>query len=136
MGRVGTQNRIPVDLGQVPEHVQRAVLAAEDRGFYTEPGISPRGIARALLTNVRGGGGIQQGGSTITQQYAKNAFLTSERTYTRKVKEVLHRAEDVARRSRRTRSSRTTSTPSTSAARRPASTSRPSTYFGTDDVRP
>jgi membrane peptidoglycan carboxypeptidase len=88
MGRIGDQNRIPVDLAEVPEHVQRAVLAAEDRGFYTEPGISPRGIARALLTNVRGGGGIQQGGSTITQQYAKNAFLTQERTYTRKVKEV------------------------------------------------
>ena len=88
IGRVGAQNRIPVSLDQVPEHVQRAVLAAEDRRFYTEPGISPRGIARALLTNVRGGGGIQQGGSTITQQYAKNAFLTSERTYSRKVKEV------------------------------------------------
>jgi membrane peptidoglycan carboxypeptidase len=88
MGRVGAQNRIPVTIDQVPEHVQRAVLAAEDRRFYTEPGISPRGIARALLTNVRGGGGIQQGGSTITQQYAKNAFLTSERTYSRKVKEV------------------------------------------------
>jgi membrane peptidoglycan carboxypeptidase len=88
MGRVGAQNRIPVSIEQVPEHVQLAVLAAEDRGFYTEPGISPRGIARALLTNVRGGGGIQQGGSTITQQYAKNAFLTSERTYSRKVKEV------------------------------------------------
>ena len=88
LGRVGAQNRIPVTIDEVPEHVQRAVLAAEDRGFYTEPGISPRGIARALLTNVRGGGGIQQGGSTITQQYAKNAFLTSERTYSRKVKEV------------------------------------------------
>jgi hypothetical protein len=87
IGRVGAQNRIPVSLDQVPEHVQLAVLAAEDRGFYTEPGISPRGIARALLTNVRGGG-VQQGGSTITQQYAKNAFLTAERTYSRKVKEV------------------------------------------------
>ena len=88
MGRVGAQNRIPVSLVAVPEHVQRAVLAAEDRRFYTEPGISPRGIARALLTNVRGGGGVQQGGSTITQQYAKNAFLTSERTYSRKVREA------------------------------------------------
>ena len=87
LGRVGTENRIPVGIEQVPEHVQLAVLSAEDRGFYTEPGISPRGIARALLTNVRGGG-VQAGGSTITQQYAKNAFLTSERTYTRKVKEV------------------------------------------------
>jgi len=88
LGRVGAENRIPVPISKVPEHVQLAVLAAEDRGFYTEPGISPKGIARALLTNVRGGGEVQQGGSTITQQYAKNAFLTSERTYTRKVKEV------------------------------------------------
>jgi membrane peptidoglycan carboxypeptidase len=88
MGRVGTENRVPVDIQQVPVHVQRAVLAAEDRGFYTEPGISPKGIARALFTNVRGGGEIQQGGSTITQQYAKNAFLTNERSYSRKVKEA------------------------------------------------
>jgi membrane peptidoglycan carboxypeptidase len=87
LGRVGAENRVPVEIKDVPVHVQRAVLAAEDRGFYTEPGISPKGIARALLTNVRGGG-VQQGGSTITQQYAKNAFLTSERTYTRKVKEA------------------------------------------------
>ncbi|MDP9418285.1 MAG: penicillin-binding protein, partial [Actinomycetota bacterium] len=88
IGRSGAANRIPITLDKVPQHVQEAVLSAEDRGFYTEPGISPKGIARALLTNVRGGGDIQQGGSTITQQYAKNAYLTSERTYTRKVKEV------------------------------------------------
>ncbi len=88
MGRVGGQNRIPVRLADVPQDVQEAILAAEDRGFYTEPGISPKGIVRALVTNVRGGGDIQQGGSTITQQYAKNAFLSTERTYTRKVKEV------------------------------------------------
>ena len=85
--RLGT-NRVLVPLSQMSEPAQKAVLAAEDRGFYTEPGISPRGIARALFTNVRGGGSVQQGGSTITQQYAKNAFLTSDRTYTRKVKEV------------------------------------------------
>ncbi|MCW2666916.1 MAG: Peptidoglycan glycosyltransferase, partial [Frankiales bacterium] len=88
MGRSGTENRVLVGIEDVPVHVQRAVLAAEDRGFYTEPGISPKGIARALFTNVRGGGGVQQGGSTITQQYAKNAFLTQQRTYTRKIKEV------------------------------------------------
>jgi membrane peptidoglycan carboxypeptidase len=88
IGRVGQQNRKIVGLDKVPDHVQKAVLAAEDRGFYTEPGISPKGIARALLTNIKGGGSVQQGGSTITQQYAKNAFLTQERTYTRKVKEV------------------------------------------------
>jgi membrane peptidoglycan carboxypeptidase len=88
MGRMGQQNRIPVELDAVPTHVRDAVIAAEDRGFYTEPGISPRGILRALFTNVRGGGEIAQGGSTITQQYAKNAYLSSERTYTRKVKEI------------------------------------------------
>jgi len=87
LGRLGT-NREILDIGEISEPAQKAVLAAEDRGFYTEPGISPKGIARALFTNVRGGGSVQQGGSTITQQYAKNAFLTSERTYRRKVKEV------------------------------------------------
>ncbi len=89
LGRVGALNRRLVPLSQVSKDGQEAILAAEDRGFYREPGISPKGIARALFTNVRGGGDIQQGGSTITQQYAKNAFLSSERTYTRKVKEVL-----------------------------------------------
>lgn len=87
MGRVGAQNRIPVPLSEVPEHVQLAVLSAEDRGHYTNPGINPKGIARALFANVRGGG-VEQGGSSITQQYAKNAFLTQDRTFSRKVKEV------------------------------------------------
>ncbi|MGZ6791747.1 MAG: transglycosylase domain-containing protein, partial [Mycobacteriales bacterium] len=72
---------------QVSKDAQHAVLAAEDRGFYTEPGISPKGIARALFANVKGGG-VSQGGSTITQQYAKNAFLTQQRTFSRKIKEV------------------------------------------------
>lgn len=87
MGRVGEQNRIPVRLDAVPDDVQRAVLAAEDRNHYSDPGIAPRGIARALFANVRGGG-VEQGGSSITQQYAKNAFLTQERTFSRKIKEV------------------------------------------------
>ena len=65
--------------------MQKAVLAAEDRVFYENSGISPTGIARAFWTNVRGG--ATQGGSTITQQYAKNAYLTLERTYSRKFKE-------------------------------------------------
>ena len=88
IGRIGTQNRESVALHEVPKYVQQEVLAAEDRGFYSEPGISPKGILRALFTNVKGGGDIQQGGSTITQQYAKNAYLSQNRTYTRKVKEV------------------------------------------------
>jgi membrane peptidoglycan carboxypeptidase len=88
IGRIGAQNRELVTLDKISDPAQKAVLAAEDRGFYTEPGISLKGIGRALFTNVKGGGGIQQGGSTITQQYAKNAYLTQNRTYTRKVKEV------------------------------------------------
>jgi membrane peptidoglycan carboxypeptidase len=86
LATLGT-NRTIVDLADISEPAQKAILAAEDRNFYTEPGISVKGMARALLTNVRGGG-VSQGGSTITQQYAKNAFLTQDRTYSRKVKEV------------------------------------------------
>jgi membrane peptidoglycan carboxypeptidase len=86
IGRIGKNRRI-VPLAQMSKPAQQAVLAAEDRGFYSEPGISPKGIARALFTNVKGGG-VSQGGSTITQQYAKNAFLTQERTFSRKIKEV------------------------------------------------
>ncbi len=85
IGRFGDQNRIIIGLDQVPDHVQKAVLAAEDRSFYENRGISPSGIVRAFWSNLRGG--ATQGGSTITQQYAKNAYLTSERTYTRKAKE-------------------------------------------------
>jgi membrane peptidoglycan carboxypeptidase len=86
IGRIG-KNRIIVPLSGMSQEAQHAVLAAENRDFYSEPGISPKGIARALFSNVKAGG-VSQGGSTITQQYAKNAFLTQERTYTRKVKEV------------------------------------------------
>ncbi len=87
LGRVGTLNRIDVPLSEVPLGVRRAVLAAEDRKYYDEPGVSVQGIARALWANIRGGG-ITQGGSTITQQYAKNAYLTKERTFTRKLREI------------------------------------------------
>jgi membrane peptidoglycan carboxypeptidase len=64
------------------------VLAAEDRHFYSEPGVSPTGILRALAVDIRGGD-ITQGGSTITQQYAKNAYLSPHRSLTRKLKEIL-----------------------------------------------
>ena len=86
IGRIGTDNRVLVPLTEVSDPAQKAVLAAEDRGFYSEPGISPRGIFRAAVANLRGGG-VQQGGSTITQQYAKNAYLTQQRTFSRKLKE-------------------------------------------------
>jgi membrane peptidoglycan carboxypeptidase len=86
IGRVGADNRKLVPLSKVSDPAQKAVLAAEDRGFYSEPGISPRGIVRALIANLRGGG-VSQGGSTITQQYAKNAYLSQQRTFSRKIKE-------------------------------------------------
>ncbi len=80
-------NRQIVPLSRVPDPVQKAFLAAEDRTFYENNGISPKGIARSVWVGLRGG--PQQGGSTITQQYVKNYFLTADRTITRKVKEVL-----------------------------------------------
>jgi membrane peptidoglycan carboxypeptidase len=86
LGRVGAQ-RVSVPLDQVSLEAQRAVLAAEERDFYSSPGVSVRGIARALWVNVRGGE-VSQGGSTITQQYVRNAYLSRERTLSRKLREV------------------------------------------------
>jgi membrane peptidoglycan carboxypeptidase len=87
MGRIGDANRVSVPLSEVPLDTQHAVLAAEDRDFYEHGGFSPTGIGRAIWNNVSGGD--VQGGSTITQQYAKNAFLTQERSFTRKAQELL-----------------------------------------------
>jgi membrane peptidoglycan carboxypeptidase len=87
LARLGTTNRTDVPLSQVPIYVQHAVLAAEDRHFYSEPGVSPTGILRALAVDLRGGD-ITQGGSTITQQYAKNAYLSPRRSLSRKLKEI------------------------------------------------
>jgi len=87
MAHGGQVNRINVTLDQVPKPVQQAVLSAEDRSYESEPGISPTGILRAFWTDLRGGD-IQQGGSTITQQYVKNAYLSQQRTFTRKIKEI------------------------------------------------
>lgn len=81
-------NREDVKLGQIPVTVQHEFLAAEDRNFYTNNGVSPTGIMRALWTNLKGGDNAQ-GGSTITQQYVKNYFLSQDRTYTRKLKEAM-----------------------------------------------
>jgi membrane peptidoglycan carboxypeptidase len=83
----GEVNRVSIGLDQVPPIVRYAVLSAEDRSFESEPGISPTGIMRAFFTDLRGGD-IQQGGSTITQQYVKNAYLSQQRTFTRKIKEI------------------------------------------------
>ncbi|CAN5522602.1 hypothetical protein BH09PSE4_BH09PSE4_04460 [soil metagenome] len=78
----------PVDAAKLPEHVPQAFLAIEDRRFYSHWGIDPRGIARAFFHNLARGG-VSQGGSTITQQLAKNAFLDSDRTAARKAREVM-----------------------------------------------
>lgn len=88
LGRLGSENRTIVKLANIPLHVREAVLAAEDRNYYSESAISPQGIARAIWDNIKslGNGG---GGSTITQQYAKTAFLSPERTIIRKVKEFV-----------------------------------------------
>jgi len=87
VGRLGEATRRSIDLDAIPTEAQYAILAAEDRTFYTHGGISPIGIARAAWNNVRGES--TQGGSTITQQYAKNAFLTQDRSWNRKIKEAL-----------------------------------------------
>lgn len=87
MSRVGAENRTIVPLDRVPEHVRNAVLAAENRSFYSDPGFSPAGIARAAWTNLTEG--ATQGGSTITQQYVKKAYLTDEKTISRKLKELI-----------------------------------------------
>lgn len=80
------QNRSIVSLSDVPEDLKNATIAVEDRDFYNHPGFDIRGIARAALVNIRKKG--FQGGSTITQQLVKSAFLTPDPTITRKIKEV------------------------------------------------
>lgn len=81
------EQRRLISINQVPEHVIHAVLAAEDTQFFSHKGFDYRGILRALWVNLRHGA-IKQGGSTITQQLVKNYFLTPERSYTRKLKEL------------------------------------------------
>jgi membrane peptidoglycan carboxypeptidase len=85
--RISEVNRESVLLKQVPKAVQEAHLAAEDRNFYQNSGISPTGIARGAWTTLRGG--TAQSGSTITQQYVKNYFLTQDQTLSRKGKEII-----------------------------------------------
>ena len=87
IARLGEANRRSVDLNVVPLHAQQAVLAAEDRQFYEHGGFSPIGIARAFINNLTSNS--TQGASTITQQYAKNAYLTQDRTLVRKARELV-----------------------------------------------
>lgn len=88
IARRGAVIAAPVDVAKLPPHVAQAFIAIEDRRFYGHWGVDPRGIARAFYHNLSSDGG-SQGGSTITQQLAKNAFLNSRRTFGRKAQEVL-----------------------------------------------
>lgn len=82
------QNRLPIDINKVPQNLQNAFIAAEDNRFYEHIGIDPIGIFRAIFANLTNRG-IAQGGSTITQQLAKNAFLSQEQTLKRKIQEAM-----------------------------------------------
>ncbi|WP_232343867.1 transglycosylase domain-containing protein [Actinoplanes awajinensis] len=86
LARFGPTDRTDVTIDKIPVDVRRAFIAAEDRGFYEHHGVSVRGLARALWSNIVSDSG--EGASTITQQYVRNAYLTQERTVTRKAKEA------------------------------------------------
>ncbi|MCW2866191.1 MAG: glycosyl transferase, family 51, partial [Marmoricola sp.] len=87
--RIGTfaeQNRESIPLADIPRSMQQAAIAAEDRTFYSNSGIDPKGILRAAFSNAKGGS--TQGASTITQQYVKILYLSQQRTFSRKIKEA------------------------------------------------
>jgi penicillin-binding protein 1A len=84
----GAVKEAPVDVSRLNPQTPAALVAIEDRRFYSHWGIDPRGIARAALANLRGGG-VREGGSTITQQLAKTNFLSGDRTIKRKAQEVI-----------------------------------------------
>ncbi|HEX2063344.1 MAG TPA: biosynthetic peptidoglycan transglycosylase, partial [Acidimicrobiales bacterium] len=82
------EQNIPVKQTDIPRHLKLAVVAAEDKNFYSHGGLDMRAILRAMSADLRGGE-ITQGGSTITQQYVKNAYTGRERTFGRKVREAI-----------------------------------------------
>jgi len=84
----GEEKRTIVEPSEIPNFVREATISIEDDSFYSHPAFDVRGIIRALVTNVIQGG-VVQGGSTITQQLAKNAFLSQERTISRKIRELI-----------------------------------------------
>jgi 1A family penicillin-binding protein len=84
-----SEERVLVDYGDLPPVMVQAVLSAEDRNFFDHNGVDPVGISRAIFQDLTGGSQSQQGGSTITQQYVKSVYLSSERTFTRKLKEAV-----------------------------------------------
>ena len=88
VARRGRRGGRPMRFEDFPTHLVQAVIAIEDRRFFSHFGLDPRGLARAMAVNLRQGR-LAQGGSTLTQQLAKNVFLTPERSFKRKVQELL-----------------------------------------------
>src|SRR5699024_8253359 len=88
MAEYGDKRRIPLAFDQFPSLIVKAVLAAEDDRFYEHPGVDYQGLLRAVYYLVKTGKKVQ-GGSTITMQVARNFFLSSKKTYLRKIKEIL-----------------------------------------------
>ncbi|MEK9186330.1 MAG: PBP1A family penicillin-binding protein [Patescibacteria group bacterium] len=84
----GEEKRTVIPFEEIPEKIKQATIAIEDANFYNHSALDPRSILRALLVNLSRGR-VSQGGSTITQQLAKNAFLSPDRTITRKIKELI-----------------------------------------------
>ncbi|MGA4875343.1 penicillin-binding protein [Streptomyces lydicamycinicus] len=87
MARVGDVNRETVPLDRIPKDVQRTFVAAENKSFYDDSGVDLKGTLRGVLNTLRGQG--KQGGSTITQQYVKNYYLSQEQTVSRKLQEIV-----------------------------------------------
>ncbi|GHC24170.1 penicillin-binding protein 1A [Aidingimonas halophila] len=89
IGEYGDERRIPVEFDDIPDDMINALLAAEDSSYFDHPGVDPKGLARAAYELAASGGDIQSGGSTITMQVARNYLLNLDRTYTRKIREIL-----------------------------------------------
>ena len=83
------EERVLVEYDDLPAVLVQAVLATEDRNFFDHGGIDPVGITRAVMRDLTGSSSSQQGGSTITQQYVKTVYLSSERTLDRKLREAV-----------------------------------------------
>ncbi len=88
IARRGSYKEAPIDVAKLPAYVPGAFIAIEDRRFYSHMGVDPKAIARAVGKNAKAGG-VSEGGSTITQQLAKNAFLSSDRNLRRKAQEAM-----------------------------------------------
>src|SRR4029077_8258579 len=88
LARLYDKNRVYVSITQIPQVMRQAIVASEDERFYSHSGVDIRGIARAALANWQHKQ-IEQGASTITQQLARNLFLTNEQTVSRKIQEAL-----------------------------------------------